>query len=476
MACGGGGALVVPGSGGAAGAGVGSGEGGSAGSGSSPGGNGAGDGSVGPAGAGGSGGGSSEPGVTTPVNPPGTTGPIGVVIPDDEAQGWVFDETEIHTYELTLDPAVWAALQANARDEQYAEADLSAAGQSIARVGLRFKGSLGTLTSCIADDGTLTCGKLSMKLKLDEYVPEQRFFGLKRLVFNSMAFDDSLLHERLAYRVYREMGVIAPRSVHARLIINGEDWGVFSLVEDVDGRFTKSRFADGDGNLYKEAWPSNFDPDILADALETNEEVADHTALVAFQAELLAATPEELPFVVADYLDLDNTFAYLAVDDAIHNWDGIAAFYCVEGYCENHNFYWYQDELESRFALIPWDLDNTFETSSPLDDIPGLLELPDDCSVRYPAFDKTLMAPACDPLLGGLARIDRERYRAQVDRLLEGPFAAGEIEGWIDAWHAQLAPHVATDTRGPTSEDFEAAVGRLYDAVEALRERAENAR
>jgi spore coat protein H len=474
-------ALVVPGPGGDAGAGTGvetpenggsgaggnSAEGGSGGSVDGP------SGGTGGSGGGTTGGSSGEPGVTTPVNPPGTTGPIGVVIPDDEAQGWVFDETEVHSYELTLDPAVWAALQANARDEQYAEADLSAAGQVVARVGLRFKGSLGTLASCVADDGSLTCSKLSMKLKFDEYVPEQRFFGLKRLVFNSMAFDDSLLHERLAYRVYREMGVIAPRSVHARLIINGEDWGVFSLVEDVDGRFTKNHFAEGDGNLYKEAWPSNFDQDILADALETNEEVADHTVLVNFQAELLAAAPEDLPFVVANYLDLDNTFAYLAVDDAIHNWDGIAAFYCVEGYCENHNFYWYQDQVEPRFALIPWDLDNTFETSSPLDEIPGLLELPADCSVRYPAFEKTLMAPACDPLLGGLARIDRSRYLAQVNRLLDGPFAPGEIESWIDAWYAQLAPQVATDTRGPTPADFEAAVDRLYDAVESLRERTQ---
>jgi spore coat protein H len=478
LGCGGEGARVLPGAGeagtgtgfvppenGGAPAGGSSGEGGSGGS-QNPGGS---------AGAGGtsSTGGSSEPGVTTPVNPPGTTGPIGVVIPDDEARAWVFDETVVHTYELTLDPAVWAALQANARDEQYAEADLSAAGQVLARVGLRFKGSLGTLASCIADDGTLTCGKLSMKLKFDEYVLDQRFFGLKRLVFNSMAFDDSLLHERLAYRVYREMGVIAPRSVHARLIINGEDWGVFSLVEDVDGRFTKNHFVDGDGNLYKEAWPSNVDQDILAAALETNEEVADHTALLNFQAELTAAAPEDLPFVVADYLDLDNTFAYLAVDNAIHNWDGVGAFYCIEGYCENHNYYLYQDQVQPRFALIPWDLDNTFESSSPLDEIPGLLNLPADCSTRYPAFDKTLMAPACDPLLGGLARIDRSRYLTQVNRLLEGPFAPGKIESWIEAWYAQLAPQVATDTRGPAPGDFDAAVDRLYNAVESLRERAQ---
>ena len=416
-------------------------------------------------------GGIDDPGPPAPP-PPATTGPLGTPLPDDEAQTWVFDDAEVHTYQLTLDPGVWAALQANARDEEYAAANLSAGGAVVGQIGLRFKGSLGTLASCFADDGTMTCSKLSMKLKFDNYLPEQRFAGLKRLNFNSMTLDDSQLHERIAYRVYREMGVVAPRAVHARLVINGEDWGLFSLVEEVDGRFTKNHFAAGNGNLYKEAWPSNADESILQEALETNEDIADHSAFRQFQADLLAATPEQLPNVVATYLNVDDVFAYLAVDRSIVNWDGLSAFYCIEGFCENHNYYWYQDESTPTFALIPWDLDNTFETVTPLDGIPGSLEVPADCTMRYSAFAKEVMPSGCDPLLQGFARTDRSRYTAQLDRLLSGPFAEGEIEGWIDAWRTQLEPEVATDSRGPGLETFDAAVARLLDALGTLRERA----
>jgi spore coat protein H len=415
-----------------------------------------------------------KPGAELPplLGAPAPVEPIGPPVPDDGEQTWVFDPSAVHTYELTLDPEVWAALQLNARDEEYAEANLVAAGRSLGSVGLRFKGSLGTLASCFADDGTPRCEKLSMKVKFDEYVEEQRFLGLKRINFNSMLFDDTLMHERLAYRVYREMGVVAPRSAHARLIINGEDWGVFSLVEDVDGRFTDHHFEGGDGNLYKEAWPGNADGDVLADALETNEEVADHSGFLDFQSSLLGAAPGELAGVLEQYLNVDTTLAYLAVDRALTNWDGVTAFYCYgDDYCENHNYFWYQDELEPRFVLIPWDLDNTFE-ASPLTGVPDLFEATADCTTIYEAMGRSLRASGCDPLLGGLVASDSARYSAQLDRLLEGPFAPGVLEGWIDELEAQLTPEVASDARGPDLSTFEAAVSRLRNSVERLREEA----
>jgi spore coat protein H len=417
--------------------------------------------------------GESGPTVGPLSSSPGSSKPVGPPVADDGEQTWVFDDAAVHTYELTLDPEVWAALQLNARDEEYAEADLVAAGQALGRIGLRFKGSLGTLTSCFEDDGTPRCEKLSMKLEFDEYDSEQRFFGLKRLNFNSMLFDDSLMHERLAYRVYRDMGIVAPRSAHARLVINGEDWGVFSLVEDVDGRFTDQRFEGGDGNLYKEAWPGNVDDDILAEALKTNEDIADNSGLLEFQADLLGAAPDALPSVLERYLDVDATLAYLAVDQSITNWDGITAFYCYDDVsCENHNYYWYQDELEPRFSLIPWDLDNTFETS-PLTGVPSAFDVPEDCSLTYEATGRTLRAPGCDPLIRGLILSGGARYRAQLDRLLEGAFAPGVLQSWIDELEAQLTPEVMTDTRGPDVSTFQAAVGRLRNSVERLREQAQ---
>jgi spore coat protein CotH len=380
-----------------------------------------------------------------------------------------------------MDPVIWQQLQDEALEERYVEAELDVEGQHLSRVGVRFKGSLGTLYSCFSPDGTryasdgsLICPKLSMKIKLNEYLPEQHLSGLKRLNFNSMAKDRSQLRERLAYRVFRDMGLPTPRAVHARLSVNGEDQGLFTLVEDVDGRFTDDRFTrGGDGNLYKEQWPTTVDAAVLDEHLETGPEIVDHSALLRFKADLAGAEPAALPEVVARYMDVDKLLAHLAVARAIHDWDGVMTFLCEEGGpCTNHNFFLYQHEDEARFSLIPWDVDRVFELEPPLAAMPDVFGPVPDCSVRYPDAEGELIAPGCELLLRGAVGAGPDRVAAQLERLLAGPFAPGLIEGWLDSWQTQIEPEVSTDARGPGLDEFHRSLLELRETVAVLRGQA----
>ena len=79
------------------------------------------------------------------------------------------------------------------------------------------------------------------------------------------------------------MGVPAPRSTHARIIVNGDFVGIFALTENIDGRFTRENFPDGTGNLYKEAWPITQAgavqaAEVLIGSLRTNENDVDVSA------------------------------------------------------------------------------------------------------------------------------------------------------------------------------------------------------
>ncbi|MEY4547359.1 MAG: hypothetical protein RL685_3554 [Pseudomonadota bacterium] len=382
---------------------------------------------------------------------------------------WVFDESQVRTYELELGPTAWEELKAHALDEQYTPATLIINEQAVGVVGLRFKGNAGTLQRCVSGS-RLVCAKLSMKLRFDEYDPERRFYGLKRLNFNSMLSDPSQLRERLAYKMFREMGVTAPQATHARLVVNGEALGVFSLVEEVDGRFTDQHFDAGDGNLYKEQWPNTDSAEVLGGRLETNEETADHSGMIELYQQLSAAAPEELAGLVERYTEVESLLAYFAVDRAIKNWDGVASFYCRgRGACRNHNYYLYQHEARPYFSLIPWDLDNTFRVQTSLDYVPSTRVVPADCAARYPVFgDLIVLAPGCDPLLQGLARLEAERHQAQLTRLLDGPFALEPLLSWVDATATQLAPHVAADDRGPGPLAFEREVEALRRELRLL--------
>ncbi len=385
----------------------------------------------------------------------------------------LFDWAEVPVFEFDLPEARWAELNENALAEEYVEADVRFEGHTLGTVGLRFKGSYGTLDLCFDREGRLICPKLSMKVKFDEYARDRRFFGLKRLNFHSMIRDATKLHEHVAYGLYRAQGLPAPRSTWAELKVNGNTLGLFSMVEQIDGRFTADRFAGGgDGNLYKEAWPESDSASYYAEHLETNEETATHEGMVAFAAALTSAPDEERNAALGMYTDLDALYRYMAVDDAIANSDGITAIYCETEPCENHNYYFYQEETRPFFWLIPWDVDAALTPNNPFSQIPHWTMRPTDCETRYAVWDKEVIAPGCDPVFQALGG-DLDRYRAAVNELLDGAFAEDRVLEQIDRASAFIEGAVKADPLGPGIDSFLTSVADLRRDVPILRRRLE---
>jgi spore coat protein H len=398
--------------------------------------------------------------------------------PDASDASALFQQQTLPTFELSLPPERWEYLQAHARDEEYEPAELRFEGRLVGEVGLRFKGNFGTLTNCFDEAGNRVCRKLSMKLKFDEYDAERRFYGLKRVNLHSMIHDSTLMHEKLAYDAYRALGVAAPRSSWALATVNGVSLGLFSLVEEVDGRFTQDRWpADGDGNLYKEAWPLSTDPEDYGAAIETNEETATHGAFAAFAAELQDATDAaERRRALGRWMDLEELARYMAVDDALANIDGITAIYCSPddpSACGNHNYFFYLSEDQSRFRLVPWDLDATMWPQSIYDNVPPWQVTPDKCEERYALTndDTTLAAPGCDALFSGLAH-DLTDYDAATESLFSGPFTATTLGEAVDLHAAFIAQAVAAEPGGQSMERWQSELGLLKSNIPRLQARA----
>ncbi|MBN2196892.1 MAG: CotH kinase family protein, partial [Polyangiaceae bacterium] len=162
----------------------------------------------------------------------------------------VFDPDTILEYHVTMDPALYETMKANGNDEAYRTAALQVRGGGVSEdydaVGLRYKGDY-SLNHCWDDYGGVRnysgeCEKLSMKIKFNEYDPEARFFGLKRLNFNSMSYDDTKLRERLVYSMFNDFGVGTARTAYAKLYINDEPPLLFLAVEAIDGRYTACKY------------------------------------------------------------------------------------------------------------------------------------------------------------------------------------------------------------------------------------------
>jgi hypothetical protein len=392
----------------------------------------------------------------------------------------LFAYGKVPVFELSLPKERWELLQKNARDEQFEPACVAFEGQSIGKVGLRFKGSYGTLNSCFDAAGNMTCTKLSMKLKFNEQDSALRFYGLKRLNLHSMIYDETKLRERLAYDLFREMGLVSPRSAWAEVRVNGESLGLYSMVEQVDGVFTQDRWpAAGNGNLYKEAWPVSEDAEFYTEHLETNEQTADVSAFVKFAQELAAAeTPALGNEVLGRYTELQSLYRYMAVDDAVMDWDGVTAFYTdgSRSYTMNHNYYFYQAEQQELFSLIPWDKDSTFNPQSAFSQVPRWDTAPSDCSLTYPVWGGTVVAaPGCDPLFRALGA-DPDAYSAAAQELLDGPLAEKPLLAKIDALAAFIEDAIDRDPAGAGVSGWRGAVERLKRSVPILRQRLEHLR
>src|SRR5690606_9343610 len=217
----------------------------------------------------------------------------------------VFASGELLEVELTVDPAELRELDEHGDLEQYVPAAVRLRHAALPRVelaevGVRHKGSY-SLHHCWDEFGGVRsydneCAKLSLKLKFDELDPQARFDGLKRLNLHAVMGDATKLHDLVAYQAFRDFGVDAPRAMPARVSVTGQSRGLFTAVEDVDGRYTTAHFPDApDGNLYKEVWPNASVPDAtFVAALETNEEAADVSGMRAFAEAIARSTPETL--------------------------------------------------------------------------------------------------------------------------------------------------------------------------------------
>ena len=404
---------------------------------------------------------------------------------------YIFDQEKLHTFELNLPESALAQIDADPAAEEYVEGSLTFDGETISPVGIRYKGSIGAFVNCLSGNnwanpsGFKTCTKLSMKIKINWDGADIKFYGLKKLQFHSMNNDPSQMRERLGYWLFRSMDVPAPRAVHARVMINGVYSGIYALVEQIDGRFTRYNFEDGSGNLYKEVWPLHSNGQAHSEQtylnqLKTNEDENPTANIIrGFAQEVAAADSADLQNLISNRMNIDQTISYAVVDRMIRNDDGAFHWYCSGNVCSPHNFYWYEEPSAETVHLIPWDLDHAFENI--ISDVNPVTPIADDwgetrenCEpFSYGPFGFRQRSAACDKLIGGWASFSDE-YEQLKTQFKNGPFSEAQINMLLNAWEEQIrAATVEADVLHGDAisvAEWESALGKLKAQVEYARE------
>ena len=252
------------------------------------------------------------------------------------------EPTTVHTIEILLPEEALSSLRRDPYTE--VEGSLGFQGVFFPQVAVRLKGVYGSLRS--VDD------KAAFRIDLNDY-EDYRLRGVEILTLNNMVQDYTAMHESVSYAQLRALGVPAPRTAYARVWVNGEDRGLYAIVETPDENLIKRWFVDASGALWEGAYGVDFwsGYESLWDHDGGPEDPAILTAVMS-ALDGMASPPSDADIATLDTLvDLDQWLRVLAWEAVALHWDG---------YTTANNYRVYHNPVDGRFALLPWGLDQTW--------------------------------------------------------------------------------------------------------------------
>ena len=319
----------------------------------------------------------------------------------------LFALTRVHTIHLRLSAAAWNTMQPTRaprfapRPQQPPAATVPAArsagegerlppgpfglqyawvraaiefnGEALEDVGVRCKGNSSFVLAGASP-------RKPFKIDFNRFRPGRKFHGVANLNLNNAAIDPSQMREALSLAVFRDAGVPAPRSAFAMVyltvegVYDREFLGLYTIIEEVDRAFLKSRFGESSGLLLKPEGVRGMpylgdDANLWADRYNPRTSVRpEHAArFVEFLELLNRADDDAFRARIAEYVDIDAFLRYLAANALMSNMDSPL--------CTGHNYYLYLCERDGRLRWIPWDLNLSFGSFTWTGTIPQLMDL-----------------------------------------------------------------------------------------------------
>jgi spore coat protein H len=247
---------------------------------------------------------------------------------------------------------------AEAIDFKYVRADLEVGTNEMKTVAVRLKGN----SSFMQSEKSL---KHSIKVDLNEFVKGQKFGTMTKLNFHNSVADPSWMNEVLAYQLYRDAGVPAPRTAYAKVYVTvpGEHdrtyLGLYAMVEDVDRPFAFDHTGSKKGAIFKPVTRQPFEylgedwskyRQIYDPKWEVSEDQAQR--LIDFCKLVSKADDQEFAAKLSGYVDMDEFCRFMAVTAYLSTLDSILGM--------GQNYFVHLHPVFQTFQFIPWDLDNSF--------------------------------------------------------------------------------------------------------------------
>ena len=365
-----------------------------------------------------------------------------------------FDDSVLHDVKLWINSRDWETLKTNFLSNAYYPADFQWKTTTVRNVGIRSRGN-----------GSRSGFKPGLRVDIDRYSSTQKFLGLKSFVLRNNVQDPSQMHEWLSMLFFRRMGLPASREAFARLFVNNEYVGLYTIVESVDKSFLTRQFGEDSGYLFDYDYPADAAPFYFEDRgpdaaayvplpfkPETNENNS-RPDVIANMVQTINLSGANFRAAVAEFIDLAQFIRHVATEVFLAEQDGVLGEWGM------NNFFMYRPEFSNQFRLIVWDKSQAFIQGQGYPIWHNITDVPE--ANRNRLMSHALESPDIRALyLDTLLEAGRLASEVPIDTL------PGDTRGWlereIDRANALIGPSVLTDPLKPyTNDEFVAAVEYL---------------
>ena len=266
-----------------------------------------------------------------------------------------YDQSTLRTIFIDFADADWEdQMEAFKETDVEVPATLTVDGRSYQDVDFSFRGASSFM---MVPEGR----KRSLNVTLDNVRGNQNINGYNSLNLLNSHEDPTFLHSVLYLQAARDY-LPAAKANWVRVVINGENWGVYVNVQQVDKPFLAEWFMTKSGTRWKVPGSPNgrggleyLGPSVDAYKqiyeIKGNDDPKAWAALMEMTRVLNQTPPESLEQALAPILDVDNVLRFLALESVFVNNDG----YWVRA--SDYNIHL---DANGRFRLIPHDTNETF--------------------------------------------------------------------------------------------------------------------
>lgn len=345
----------------------------------------------------------------------------------------LYDQSQIRTIYLTFSqPDYWTQLDNNYWAWNNAEipATMVVDGITYDSVGVRFKGQSSFQQVPNSD-------KKPFSISLDYAHPKQDLMGYKKLNLNNCFEDESFIRE-VFYQHQLKNHVPEAKSAYVQLYINGENWGLYPSIQQMNKDYYKEWFLSNKGTSWRADRP-NHQVSAYGDGTGALNYLGPDSVIYETQY-ILKSTSKLNPWddlvntcdvlnntslaTLPEKMDIDRALWFLASEILFSDDDS----YIQKG---RMDYYVYWEKETGR--IVPLEYDGSTVMNPAYVNWSAFYH---EDSINYPLMNRLFAVPEY-----------RQRYLAHLRTLIKQYFTSSTANAIIDAYKTQIDNLVQNDPK-----------------------------